>query len=170
MEFQGSQDAFVLVIVFGLIAYVFFRGKRKKKLVDYKIAYIGHSEPADTASADFRATFTEMLPDDPGGTALLRVSLMNRSDAQVAPEDFLRPVTISLPEESRVLQACAAQSSTSVTPDSVSVQARLNQVEIAPFPMPNRSSMIFNIVVDGPATPFTVDGTFEKQARLESLE
>ncbi|MBO6834892.1 MAG: hypothetical protein JJ878_19335 [Alphaproteobacteria bacterium] len=170
MDIQANQDVFILIILFGILALVFFRGRRKRKAEPYRIAYIGHSETADNAGEAFRTTFGDMLPDDPAGAVLLRVSLMNRSDTPVAPEEFLRPVIVTLPEDSRVLLARAAQSSSSVAPETVAVQTRLNQVEIAPFPMPNRSSMIFNIVVDGPATPYAVDGAFQQQARLEPLE
>ncbi|MDW3205086.1 MAG: hypothetical protein R8L07_06035 [Alphaproteobacteria bacterium] len=170
MEFQGSQDAFILIILFGVIAYLFLRGRRRKRAEDYKVAYIGHSAAATAADPEFRATFGDMLPDDATDACLLRISLMNRSDVPVTPEEFLRPVSIILPEDSRVLQARAAQSNSAVTPESVSVTTSLNRVEIAPFALPNRSSMIFNIVIDGAADPYAVDGALQKQDRLEPLK
>lgn len=168
MDFSITNALFLALFIAGAYWLIQRSRKRRRKPGSYKISHAHYSEPAATASPDFLAAFGDMPPQDPAGVTLLRLSITNRGEAALEEDDFQRPIQITLPGESRVLSAAIASGHGKVKGDSVAVSSRLNTVEVAPFRLGDRSSIIFNIVVEGAAEPFTVDGAFALQARLES--
>lgn len=167
MESTITNGLFLALLIVG-VYWLFQRSrKRRRGPGSYKISHAHYSEPAASASSDFLAAFGNMPPEDTSGVTLLRLSVTNRGEAALEESDFLRPILITLPGESRVLSAAIASGHGKVQGDAVAVTSSLNTVEVAPFRLGDRSSIIFNIVVDGAAEPFTVDGAFALQARLE---
>jgi hypothetical protein len=167
MEPSLTNGLILALLIVGLYWLVMRSRRKRRGPGSYKISHAHHSERATGASLDFAAAFGDMLPDDSDGVSLLRVSITNRGEAALEADDFERPILITLPGESRVLDAAAASGHGRVDRGSVSVDRSLNTVEIAPFRLGDRSSMIFNIVVQGAAEPFEIDGSFALQPRLE---
>lgn len=157
-----SQEVLTWVpaaLILLLLALFFFRRKRVRHDEVPELAYLGFSEPAAEADADFRAVFEGMIPAKEDGVDLLRVSVANRGKGAAEPGHFAGPIRIVLPVESRVLDVKPAQVNGLASLDGIEAEARLNTVTVAPFTLPQHSSVIFNIVVEGAAVPFELDGS-----------
>jgi len=153
-----------------LIYYLSVRSKRRKALAKYEMAYAYHAEAMANADEDFKTVFGEALPKNPTGKVLVRFSLLNRAkDKEITREDFITPIEVRFPQDSPVLYAEAVEKNGAAMPEAVVSEVAENRVIVHPFPLPERSSVIFNIVVDGSATPLEVSGRLKDQERLELL-
>lgn len=164
-----SRTLPMLLVVGLVVLFLWYRARRPNRGGKAEIFYATHCEAAETATPDLLRVFDGMLPQELDGVSLLRLSLLNRGEQPATVESFLRPVRVTLPVESRILSAGAVQKTGSAQFQAVSVSATLNQVEIEPFLLPPRSSVIFNIVVDGTVYPHHVDGALEGQSELQRL-
>jgi hypothetical protein len=172
MDAQTINTALPVILIFLLLFYLIVRRKKRGQTAAwavYDIAYAHYSEPAEDAAGDFGAAFGAMFPNDPTDVTLLRLSLMNRGERDTLAADFTGPVEIALPEESRILEAAAVEASGRAVTDGVTVSERLNTLSVAPFDLPSKSSVIFNIVVDGRAEPLTVTGALNDQPAISRL-
>lgn len=169
-DMVSIDNLLMILLVAGILLFFVYKSKKRKEQETYTIAYAGYSEPADGASADLQAAFTDMLPADPTGKSLLRLSLLNRGERMLRQVDFHQPVTLRLPPDSRILDARAVQSTDrGLEVAAILVRIDHGNLEIAPFDLRGRSSVIFNILTEGPSEPFEIAGRFEGQTALESL-
>ncbi len=162
------------LVIIGAIALVVYyltvRAKRRRALATYTLAYAFHAEAMANADADFLATFGAALPANATGTVLMRFSLLNRGkDKDIARDDFLTPVEIAFPSESIVRHANAVEKNGAADPAAVRTEISGNRVLVHPFDLPQRSSVIFNIVLDGSASPMDVSGRLKAQDAPEPL-
>lgn len=165
-----SQNLPMVLLALGIILFFVYKSKKRKEQEVYIVAYAGYSEAATDASEDLLAAFDGMLPDEPKGKSLLRLSLMNRGERILRAEDFQAPILLTLPQGSRVLEARAVQSTDrGLAVDDLHGTADGDRLTIDPFQLRGRSSVIFNILIDGPAEPFEIEGRFDGQTALEPL-
>lgn len=173
MDAETVNTILPIALIFLLVFYLMAKRRKRNQTTAwaiYDIAYAHYSEPADRAGHDFTAAFGDMLPNDPSEVTLLRVSLMNRGERDTLAKDFTGPVEIALPAESRILDAAPADTSGRAKTEGIELDGRLNILSIAPFDLPSKSSVIFNIVVDGRAEPLTVDGALGDQPVIAPLK
>jgi len=162
------------IVIIGAILlgvyYLTLRARRRKALAKYEMAYAYHAEAMANADEEFKAAFGAALPQNPTGKVLVRFSLLNRAkDKEIKPEDFATQIEIHFPSESAVLYAKAVDKNGAALPSAVGTDVEENRVIVYPFALPERSSVIFNIIVDGSATPFEVLGSLHAQDQLEPL-
>lgn len=165
-------EQIVLAIAILGILYVVIRSRTRAQRAQarYRIAYAHFGTPAKSADQDLLDKFEGMLPDRIQGVSLLRFSLMNRGEREVPANHFEGPVTITLPAGSRILAAAAVDTNgNGASPDGIAVTSTLNRLEIQPFELPSKTSMIFSIVIEGDASPLDVQGSFMQQERILPL-
>lgn len=169
---MSGMEQIVLIGIFLVLLYLFARSRAKAKRAKarYRVAYAHFAQAAADADEDLLAQFDGMLPSDPDGVTLLRLSILNRGDREVPADHFEGPIAISLPASTRVLDAAPSSSNGGKIPiDGIAIDPALNRLEIQPFELPVSTSVIFSIVVDGAAEPLDVSGRFRMQDSIVTL-
>ena len=169
---MGIVEQIILVGIFLGLLYLWAksRSKVRRARARYRIAFAHFAKAADQADSDLAEQFEGMLPTELQGVTLLRLSVLNRGDRELPADHFDGPISIILPESSRILAAVPATSNGVKTSlDGIRIESSLNRLEIQPFEIISGTSVIFSIVVDGGAEPLSVVGRFRMQDEILPL-
>ncbi len=160
-----------IVLIVGFF-FVMLRFRRKPTLYldrrDFAYEYV--VEPADRASADFRAKFGDLAEAGEGRVYLMRIGFFNRGREPLQPADFVKPMACEFPESADILTAEFAESvkHRGTPPDRPRIDR--TKVVFPPFALDSLGALIFNIVVEGADGPDRVEGAIEGQDGVPRLD
>lgn len=170
MQGEIAEWVPLALILFALLYFVLRRKQKGPVGQRPKLGYLAHAEPADDADAEFRACFDGMIPAQAEGLMLMRLSIANHGDGAASADGFQGPIQVSLPAGTEILAAEARQATGAVDLAALRLEWSRAAMTLHPFPLPGHSSVIVNIVAQGPVEPYELTGAhadcgpFERRA------
>ena len=167
-----------LVILFGAIMigilFMMFRSSRKTlervEAPRRQVAYECVATPLDKANAELRGKFTRLdSVDTHGDVQLLRFGLFNWGALPLELEHILEPIVIRFAEGTEVLHAELAESLKTKAELPAPLQIGAGRVELPPFAVAARGTVIFNLIVRGDGKPLGVDGKIDGAGPIRRL-
>ena len=171
---SAGLDPVLLLGMVVIVGFFFLMLKFRRKPTLYldrrDFAYEYVVEPADTASAEFRAKFGTITETGSGRVYLMRIGFFNRGRDPLQPDDFIVPMACIFPDHADILRAEFAESvkHRGIVPDRPRIDQK--KVVFPPFALDSLGALIFNIVVDGADGPDRVDGVIEGQDSIPRLD
>lgn len=168
MGTYGAMSPLVILVGVLLIGglYMMFRSSRKTlerfEAPSRMVAYECVVTPLAKADAELRGKFTRLASlDTSGDVHLLRFGLFNWGVLPLEPEHILEPIAIRFAADTDVLDA--ELSETLKTKAELPGPLRITdaRVELPPFAVAARGTVIFNLVVRGNGQLLGVDGRIE---------
>ena len=158
------------VILFGVLLigmlFMMFRSNRKtlERIEGPRrdVAYECVVTPLAKANAELRGKFTRLESlDTSGDVQLLRFGLFNWGALPLEPEHILEPIAVRFAESTEILDAELAETFKTKAELPGPLRIADARVELPPFAVAARGTVIFNLIVRGKGQPLGVDGKID---------
>lgn len=135
-----------------------------------QISYECVATPLAKADSELRGKFPRLESlDTSGDVHLLRFGLFNWGALPLEPEQITEPITIRFAEGTDVLDAEVAETLKTKAELPGPLQITDAQVEIPPFAIAARGTVIFNLIVRGSGKPLGVGGKIDGAGAIRRL-